>query len=324
MRHLEPLEGRTLFASYAASTVSQLISAINSANSSAVADTITLAAGAIFSLTAVDNTTDPDGPNGLPVITAEGGELTIAGNGATIERSTEAGTPTFRLLNVDFDAVLTLSDLTLQGGYATAQSGRARGGAIFAIGGPSGFLHLQNVIVQNNSAVGADGRVVFGFSVIGQSADGGGIAAGTFTAVGCTIRNNLAQGGRGGENSTTAARHGQSARGGGIFGEGNMTDCLIVGNTARGGDASGGIGGTAVGGGAYLFGGELRTVTITENAAIAGVGVSRKAAGEGYGGGIYGAFLDTVGLDAFTIRNAKHNTASDIPRNIAGSYFKLV
>ena len=40
-------EGRTLFASYAAATVAQLISTIN-ANSSADADTITLAAGTTF------------------------------------------------------------------------------------------------------------------------------------------------------------------------------------------------------------------------------------------------------------------------------------
>lgn len=88
MHHLEHLEGRTLFASYAAATVTELLSAMNAANASAVADEITLAAGATFSLTAVDNTSSTDGPNGLPVVVSNGGGLTIRGNGATIERST--------------------------------------------------------------------------------------------------------------------------------------------------------------------------------------------------------------------------------------------
>ena len=63
---IEQLESRTLFASYSASTATQLIAAINSANSSGAADTITLAAGATFSLTAVDNSTS--GATGLPQI----------------------------------------------------------------------------------------------------------------------------------------------------------------------------------------------------------------------------------------------------------------
>jgi hypothetical protein len=44
MRHLEPLEGRTLFASYAAGNATELIAAMTQANSSAEADTIALAA----------------------------------------------------------------------------------------------------------------------------------------------------------------------------------------------------------------------------------------------------------------------------------------
>ena len=68
-----------------ASTVSQLIADINYANSAGGAITIRLAPGATFDLKSADNTTD--GGNGLPVI---GGtkavDLTIIGNGATIER----------------------------------------------------------------------------------------------------------------------------------------------------------------------------------------------------------------------------------------------
>src|SRR5262245_5229420 len=92
---LETLEGRTLFASYNASTVADLITAINAANASTGADTITLSAGKTFSLTAVDHNTN--GATGLPAIVAGGGPLTILGNGDTIERSAAAGTPGFRL-----------------------------------------------------------------------------------------------------------------------------------------------------------------------------------------------------------------------------------
>ena len=127
---IERLESRTLFASYSASTVTQLIAAINSANSSGAADTITLAPGAMFSLTAVNNSTS--GPTGLPQI-AGGGGLTILGSGATIERSGAAGTEAFRLFDVASDGSLSLTNLTLQGGLALGASfaqGQAQGGAI--------------------------------------------------------------------------------------------------------------------------------------------------------------------------------------------------
>src|SRR3954467_3630554 len=76
---IERLESRTLFASYSALTVAQLIAAINSANASGAADTITLAAGATFSLTAVNNTTD--GATGLPQIAGGGGAGPPEGGG---------------------------------------------------------------------------------------------------------------------------------------------------------------------------------------------------------------------------------------------------
>src|SRR6266508_147517 len=67
-----------------------LIAAINTTNS-AGADTITLAAGCTYTLTAVNNN-GVNGPNGLPVLA---GALTINGNGATIARSAAVGTPQF-------------------------------------------------------------------------------------------------------------------------------------------------------------------------------------------------------------------------------------
>ena len=90
---LEPLEDRALLASYSAASVSALIADINAANTAGGANTITLTAAttAPYVLTAVNNSTDGR-DTGLPVIAAND-NLTIVGNGDTIERSTAAGTP---------------------------------------------------------------------------------------------------------------------------------------------------------------------------------------------------------------------------------------
>src|SRR5687767_4599379 len=92
---LERLEVRTLFASFTATSVPDLIADINAANRTAAADTITLAPGETFTLTAINNFAD--GTNGLPVIR---GSLTIVGHGRTIQRSAAAYTPSFRLFDV--------------------------------------------------------------------------------------------------------------------------------------------------------------------------------------------------------------------------------
>src|SRR4051794_2165365 len=70
---VEQLEDRTLPSNFAAATVPELIADINAANLTPEADTITLAPGKTFTLTAVNNTTD--GSNGLPVV-ASGEDLT--------------------------------------------------------------------------------------------------------------------------------------------------------------------------------------------------------------------------------------------------------
>ena len=114
---LEQLEDRLTPSNYTAANVSQLIADINAANLAGGANTITLTAptNAPYTLAAVDNTTD--GATGLPVIAAND-NLTILGNGDTIERSSASGTPAFRLLDVARGASLNLANLTLQGGLA--------------------------------------------------------------------------------------------------------------------------------------------------------------------------------------------------------------
>jgi hypothetical protein len=110
---LEPLEDRTVPATFTAASVSDLIADINAANLTAEADTITLAPGKTFTLTKANNT--DHGPTGLPTIAA-GEALTIIGNGDVIERSKAPRTPLFRVFAVDDGASLTLENLTVQGG----------------------------------------------------------------------------------------------------------------------------------------------------------------------------------------------------------------
>src|SRR5262245_30147052 len=111
---LELLEDRTVPAIFSATSVPELIAAIDAANQTAEADAITLAAGTTFTLSTVNNSTN--GPTGLPTIAANSGNLTIVGNGDIIERSTATGTPAFRLFDIAAGASLILENLTLQGG----------------------------------------------------------------------------------------------------------------------------------------------------------------------------------------------------------------
>src|SRR5262245_38398387 len=97
-----------------------LVNAINMANGNGMADTIELAPLCTYTLTTVNNTTGE--PNGLPVITSD---ITIDGNGATIQRSFAPGTPDFRILAAH-NANLVLSRVTIRNGH-----GVSRGAGVF-------------------------------------------------------------------------------------------------------------------------------------------------------------------------------------------------
>src|SRR5262245_17576091 len=186
---LEPLEDRALPSAYTAGSFADLIADINAANAAGGSNTITLAAGTTFTLTAVDNTTH--GATGLPIIAAND-DLTIAGNGDTITRGNGSGTPAFRLLDVAAGASLTLQNLTLQGGLAfgSGVSGvSADGGAIYN----QGTLTLSGVTVQNNTAQGFSAYLGYGGSGVG----GGIYSGGSLTVEDSTLQNNQALGGDG-------------------------------------------------------------------------------------------------------------------------------
>ncbi len=127
--YLEALEDRTLLSNYSAASATDLIADINQANTNGGSNTITLTAN--ISLSSVANTTN--GANGLPVIALDD-QLTLAGGGFTIERSTSAGTPAFRLLDVANGASLTLQNLTLTNGLAFGSVLRRRVGPSTTVG----------------------------------------------------------------------------------------------------------------------------------------------------------------------------------------------
>lgn len=311
----ESLEARDVPATFYPATADELVRDVGLANASGGADTVVLTAGATYSLTAVNGTHAGGtyiGPTGLPVVAAAGGPLTIVGNGATIERSTAAGTPAFRLVTVEAGASLTVENLTLQNGridsgqvYIQAWGGNgAAGGAVLN----QGTTTLWNVTVQNNVAAGQSG---WGVSPYGAPAAGGGIfSAGTLNIMGGAIRNNQALGG------DSAKYDGASGYGGGVYvggGTAGLTGVALADNTARGGAGGEGYwvypsrgpryrvppgdGGTGAGGGLYA---RSAAVTLTECTVSGNKAVGGSGGGESYGGGIYVGYGATVDWDAAT------------------------
>jgi hypothetical protein len=326
---LEALEDRTLPSTFYAATASDLIADIKAADTGGGSNTIVLTAPAAshYVLTAVNNT--KDGPTGLPMIKKD---VTIVGNGDTVERSTAAGTAAFRLLDVVSGGSLTLQNLTLQNGLEFGD-----GGAIYN----QGTLVLSQVTVQNNTADGLPGA-------------GGGIwSNGALTVKNSTIDANVASnyfegpafgGGiyiAGGTVSITSSAFGgnsakgQTAYGGAVYvaagtvtmsGDtfGNVNPLVGNGNSAVGGYASSRAG-DGYGGAVYVAGG---SVTLT-NDYIQGNYVADLLNADGvfygdyggYGGGIYIASGATVYIDSFTLNHTVGNISN--PGDIWGPFHLL-
>jgi Ca2+-binding RTX toxin-like protein len=292
---VEALEDRSVPASYSAATVPELIAAIDAANVTAEADTISLTAGTTFTLTAVNNTSH--GATGLPVIAA-GEDLTIVGNGATIERGTAAGTPAFRLFDVAVNAALTLENLTLQGGLASGAGLSAQGGAVYS----SGTLELSGVTVQSNQAQGSNGANGVNGGP-GGAGSGGGlyVAGGSVTLTSVTLSGNHATGGNGGNGGIGGVGFsgnggtGGTGSGGGLYvaaGTVTLTNDTLSGNHASGGNGgsggpysrNGGTGGAGSGGGLYVAGGSVTLTNDTLSGNHAAGGNHGTGGTGGYGG----------------------------------------
>ena len=330
MRLVEEMETRRLLASFTASSVAELVADINAANAAGGSNSITLKAGASFKLVGTDSQT------GTALQVVAGNELTVFGNGDTIERSTAAGTPAFRLFGVAAGASLALNNLTLSGGLALGPTTPLGGGIV-----SGGTLSLNGVTVQNCTAQAQ----VQGFSA--GTAQGGGIySSGALAVANSTIRNNQALGSDGNQLPFVPHPSGGAAAGGGLFlagGTASLTNTTLSSNLARGGNGassskskgseggftnSGGDGGDATGGAIHAAGGtvELRGTTFTKNAAKGGIGgnspqgLPKGPDGAGRGGGVYIAASALVGLDSFTQAHTSGNTASTSGNDIFGSF----
>jgi hypothetical protein len=308
----EQLEDRTVPSNFlTAATVTDLISDINTANSFGGSNTIALVAGTTFTLTS----------SGLPIIAAND-SLTILGNGDTIERSTAAGTPDFRIFEVAGGASLTLASVTVQGGLVPGA-----GGGVYS----SGSLTLEaGTIIRGNGAFGAPGDFWYGSSTPGGNAYGGGVyvAGGTATLTNVTLSSNSVQGGAGpyypdGYN----AGPGGNGFGGGLYVAGGtvtLSNVTVSSNSALGG--VGLSGGNGYGGGVCVVGGSVTLIndTLSSNSAVGGGGgvspfQQRGMGGTGFGGGLAAAG-GTVTLRSDTVTgNFAQGGAGVKPRYNGGS-----
>ena len=187
------------------------------------------------------------------------------------------------------DATLTLADDVIKDSIADADGdgpagagGSADGGGVYSA--TFGTLHLLDTKIVSNSA-----------SAVGSTAHRGGIAAGggakisgAFTIAGTTFEDNRADA-RGGQGPSNTGQSAGVSFGGGLDAEppgagSQLTSSTLDANVADASAGPGGLGDSAVGGGAYLVSdnGPLAAtdVTITGN-------VARALGGTAEGGGIY-------------------------------------
>jgi hypothetical protein len=207
-------------------TVSGLVAAIHTANTTTGGATVTLPSGCTYTLTAANNATD--GGTGLPVIT---GKVKIVGSNDTIRRSSAVGTAAFRIFDVASAGSLTISALKLSNGLAN--NGVQGGGGIFS----HGTLSVSGSTFTGNSSPATTGT------------SGGAInSSGTLTVTTSKFTGNTAQEGGGIFNQKTATVQTSTFTGNNatIYGGGAMvngagtltvTRDTFTGNTGPGGGA---------------------------------------------------------------------------------------
>ena len=255
-------------------SASELIRAIEVANSSSGPDTLTLTTGCVYTLTeAYPLDANTNGPTGLPSIT---GDLTINGGGATIERSTASNTPPFRIFHVSAAGRLTLKDVTLLNGMLQILPA--------APAGDDGQAGQNGEDMLDIGADGEDGHLGSrgddGSHAAGRAQGGGIYNSGQLVLQNCTLQNNRAVGtlGGGGGNSGD----------GGNGGRGGNAAFISAGHGGKGARGEpgghGGDGGDAQGGAVYNNGGtvEISLCAFQGNQALAGAGGD---GGDGGGGG---------------------------------------
>ena len=287
--------------------VAGLINAINTSNANNEVDVINLAANGAYTLSAVNTTTN--GATGLPILGDDipGPDLTINGNGSTIQRNNSGGTPDFRILQVGTDAEITINNLVVASGRArpTFGPGPGLGGGIYN----RGSLTLVGCTLNSNSAVGSNGRngnQCFEQGTAGDFAAGGGVYSigSSMAVISCTFLLNSATGGNGGNGYTFPScceypvcnpgccwgRGGDAgwALGGGIYAASlTISGCSFLSNSALVGAPGGpgnpngnyGRSGESRGGAIFIsFGGAtIDKTTVRQNNAMYGGGIHSNA-----------------------------------------------
>ncbi len=273
--------------------VDALVAAIQTSNANGETDVINLAAGGDYVLASNQN---PGSATGLPAIA---GELVINGNGATLRRSGQAGTPDMRVLITTATAQLTLNDLTIRDGFTTGFGGGINNLGALTLnncmvtansGGQGGGIHNTGVLETNGGEIsdniGTGGNGGGGIYSQGANADvtltGTLMSGNTTVGAGGAIRNQTSGSGTGGfftivdsiieRNSAI----GINGHGGAIEDSGRMS---ISGSTIRHNTTSGD------GGGIRSSNGSGRFLTITDSA------IHDNAAGAN-GGGLRMSFSD--------------------------------
>ncbi len=228
-------------------TAANLVTAIDTADHLAGPVTLVLAKGADYVLTAPDDSgANPEdhnwyGPDGLPAID---NNITLIGNGATIERDPNARSP-FRLFYVSGGeelppGSLTLQDVTLKGGLAQGGNGGGGSGGGLGAGGAifnQGTLTLTGVTLNNNQALGGNGGNISGDIKVPVGSGGGMGSSGNATS----------GGGFGGNFPGFYGGHGGS--GDPVAGGGGGGGGFLAG--ADGGPGSPGLGGIGGGNGGF-------------------------------------------------------------------------
>ncbi|GGV93733.1 hypothetical protein GCM10010230_05260 [Streptomyces narbonensis] len=201
-----------------------LKNAIARANATPGPSLLVLSFGCQYTLTTPHNDS-----NGLPVITSQ---ISLIGNGSTIRRSTQTGTPEFRIFEVSGPGGdLRLGGLTVRNGRAST----AFGGGVWVHGG--GQLSVDRSKIIHNYA----------------SEGGGGVASesSTVTVSNSDLMHNVSRGDGAGyldylqsvttfRNSTVSGNTSLAGQGGGIEVDGRLTvsDSRVLDNSA-GGDGGG-------------------------------------------------------------------------------------
>jgi hypothetical protein len=214
-------------------------------------------------------------PHTIALTTGElaiGATLTITGPGAnvlTVMRSIAAGTPQFRVFNIQ-SGTIGISNLTISNGRAAdgpaANNNGSDGGGILNLG----TLLLSNSVVSSNQA--GDGNATAGPTSGGS---GGGIA----NRGSLTVRNSIITGNHGGKGGTAS---GPGGAGGGINNiTGAATLNLILSTVSGNFAGDGGVGTAGGSGGGVANLGTFNLVSSTVSGNQTGNGMA-----SGAGGGI--------------------------------------